>query len=150
MFSLARRARMHPIFAFGPTAIVLGISVVAAAAEPTQPPRAARSVHLAYVAPESTVFYNELTVEKSVPGSYSMACGFNHGYFGIQEQGKGQKVVIFSVWDPTKGDTPGAVPIESPGGTWGSVSSAAAAEIYDTWRITFDSRLGASGLLRAW
>jgi len=75
----------------------------------SQPPRAARSVHLGYPAPEAVAFYNELTVEKSVPGSYFMACGFRHGYFGIQELSGGRKVVIFSVWDPTQGDNPHAV-----------------------------------------
>ena len=52
-------------------------------------------------APEADAFYNELTVERSVPGSYFMACGFRHGYFGIQELPRGRKVVLFSVWDPT-------------------------------------------------
>jgi acetyl esterase/lipase len=75
-------------------------------------PRAARSVHLGYPAPAALAFYNEITVEQSVPGSYFMACGFNHGYFGIQEQGKGKKVVIFSIWDPTKGDNANTVPLE--------------------------------------
>ncbi|MCR4414681.1 MAG: DUF3472 domain-containing protein [Thermoguttaceae bacterium] len=88
---------------------LLAVSVVALAGEPSPPPRAARSVHLGYVAPEATAFYNELSVEKSVPGSYFMACGFNHGYFGIQELAGGKKVVLFSVWDPTKGDDPNAV-----------------------------------------
>jgi hypothetical protein len=74
------------------------------------PPRAARSVHLSYAAPKATLFYNELTVEKSVPGSYFMACGFRHGYFGIQEQGRGKKIVLFSVWDPGRGDNPNSVP----------------------------------------
>ena len=91
------------------TAAILGWSITAMAGESPQPPRAARSVHLGYIAPESSVFYNELTVEKSVPGSYFMACGFNRGYFGIQELGNGRKVVMFSVWDPTKGDDPSAV-----------------------------------------
>src|SRR4051812_38039876 len=77
-----------------------------------KPPRAARSIHLAYSAPEADAFYNELTVEKSVPGSYFMAAGFSHGYFGIQEKGRGEKVVIFSVWDPTKGDDAKKVPLE--------------------------------------
>ena len=49
-------------------------------------------------------------MEKSVPGSYFMACGFRQGYFGIQEQSGGRKVVIFSVWDPRHGDNPGQVP----------------------------------------
>jgi alpha-L-fucosidase 2 len=87
------------------------VSGFAAAGETkAPPPRAARSVHLGYEAPEAAVFYNELTVEKCVPGSYFMACGFSHGYFGIQEQGNGRKVVIFSVWDPTRGNNAGAVP----------------------------------------
>ena len=78
-------------------AVVLGWSVAALAGETPQPPRAARSVHLGYVAADAAVFYNEMTVEKSVPGSYFMACGFSRGYFGIQELGNVKKVVIFSV-----------------------------------------------------
>jgi hypothetical protein len=89
--------------------ILLGEAVLSMAGETFPQPRAARSVHLGYAAPEARVFYNELTVERSVPGSYFMACGFRHGYFGIQELGNGKKVVIFSVWDPTKGDDPNAV-----------------------------------------
>ena len=83
---------------------------VAARADEKLPPRAARSVHLSYAGPKADMFYNELTVEKSVAGSYFMACGFRHGYFGIQEQGQGRKVVLFSVWDPGKGDNPNQVP----------------------------------------
>ena len=75
-------------------------------------PRAARSVHLHYPAPAGDAFYNELTVEKSVPGSYFMACGFGHGYFGMQELSRGRKVVLFSVWDPTKGNDAKNVPLE--------------------------------------
>jgi hypothetical protein len=91
--------------------LIVAWAALAPAADPV-PPRAARSVHLRYSAPESEAFYNEVTVEKSVAGSYFMACGFNHGYFGIQEQSRGRKVVIFSVWDPTKGDDAKAVPLE--------------------------------------
>ena len=80
--------------------------------EPPPAPRAARSVHLHYPAPKADAFYNEMTVERSVPGSYFMACGFRHGYFGIQELSRGRKVVIFSVWDPTKGDDAQKVPLE--------------------------------------
>ena len=72
-------------------------------------PKAARSVHLGYQAPEGTIFTNTVTVEESVPGSYFMACGFARGYFGIQELGEGQKRVLFSIWDPTVGDNPNAV-----------------------------------------
>ncbi len=93
----------------GVLATALLLSPVSRAAESPAPPRAARSVHLGYPAPEAVLFYNELTVEKSTPGSYFMACGFNHGYFGIQELSDGKKVVIFSVWDPTRGDDPTAV-----------------------------------------
>ncbi len=96
--------------------LVLSLPTFAADPAPTdKPPRAARSVHLAYPLPQGTqadAFYNEMTVDQSVPGSYFMAAGFNHGYFGIQEQARGQKVVIFSVWDPTKGDDAKKVPLE--------------------------------------
>lgn len=75
-------------------------------------PRAARSVHLGYPAPEAELFYLEMVVDESTPGSYFMTCGWNTGYFGIQELSKNRKVAIFSVWDPTTGDRPEAVKTE--------------------------------------
>lgn len=73
------------------------------------PPRAARSVHLQWQAPESDAFYLEMTVAATTGGSYFMACGWSGGYFGIQQLRDGKTVAIFSVWDPTKGDDPKAV-----------------------------------------
>lgn len=73
--------------------------------------RAARSVHLGYAGMEGDVFYNECVVEKSVVGSYFMACGWDTGYFGIQQL-RDKNVAIFSVWDPTVGDDPNAVKSE--------------------------------------
>lgn len=76
-------------------------------------PKAARSVHLRYDAKDGDLFYNELTVEQSTSGSYFMACGWNTGYFGIQQlDASTNKVVIFSVWDPTRGDNANKVPLE--------------------------------------
>lgn len=95
--------------------LLMGKTKPVAAADAVNPaisPNAARSVHLGYPAPDGVLFYNEATVEESVPGSYFMACGFQRGYFGIQELGNGKKVVIFSVWDPTTGDNPNAVKLE--------------------------------------
>lgn len=73
---------------------------------------ACRSVHLAYPAPEGTAFYNEVSVEKSAPGTYFCANGFNAGYFGIQELYDGKKLVIFSIWDPGDQNDPNAVHTE--------------------------------------
>ena len=82
----------------------------AQAASPTTQPRAARSVHLWYPAPPATLFYNEVTVDESHPGTYFCSSGFNHGYFGIQElAGPDDKVVIFSVWDPGNQNDPRSV-----------------------------------------
>ncbi len=61
---------------------------------------ACRSVHLGYPGSEGDTFYCEAKVEQSAPGSYFMVCGFNVGYFGIQELANSKKVVLFSVWDP--------------------------------------------------
>ncbi|MBI3857749.1 MAG: DUF3472 domain-containing protein [Planctomycetes bacterium] len=87
----------------------LSLLVLLAAA---QDPKAARSVHLGWTAPEATDFHLAMTVEESTPGSYFMACGWNTGYFGIQELAKGDKIALFSVWDPSKGDDAKAVPAE--------------------------------------
>jgi hypothetical protein len=89
------------IAAIGSTSLLQGDDAV--------PPRAARSVHLSYIAPPAVSFYGEVTVEKSVPDSYFQVCGFNGGYFGIQEHDHGKKVGIFSVWDTAKGNDPKAV-----------------------------------------
>jgi hypothetical protein len=65
---------------------------------------------LAYPAPEGLSFYNEVVVQDSVNGSYFMACGWDTGYFGIQQLDRpDDRVVLFSVWDPTEGDDPNKV-----------------------------------------
>lgn len=93
--------------------LMLACALSASAAEPEKQPSAARSVHLWYAAPESALFYNEVTVQESHPGSYFCACGFQGGYFGIQElSGPDDKVVIFSVWDPGDQNDPGSVPAD--------------------------------------
>lgn len=90
-------------------AILCGLSSGSFGAEA---PRAARSVHLGFVGAEGDAFYNECVVEKTTDGSYFMVCGWDTGYFGIQQLRGDRKVAIFSVWDPTRGDDPNAVKSE--------------------------------------
>ncbi len=70
---------------------------------------ACRSVHLHYPAAEGVAFYNEVAVDTSARGTYFMVCGFDVGYFGIQELGDGKKVILFSVWDASDKNDPNAV-----------------------------------------
>lgn len=70
--------------------------------------RACRSVHLTYAAGEGGAFYNEITVDASAVGTYFAVCGWNKGYYGIQELSNGKKCLIFSVWD-SRQDDPKAV-----------------------------------------
>ena len=70
---------------------------------------ACRSVHLGYPAPVGIAFYNEVTVEQSAEGTYFMVCGWDKGYFGMQELSNGKKVVLFSVWDPGEQNDPKVV-----------------------------------------
>mgnify|MGYP001104599941 CR=1 FL=1 len=65
---------------------------------------ACRSVHLVYPGAKGTAFYNEVTIRKSAVGTYFMVCGWNKGYFGLQELGNGRKLLIFSVWDSNQND----------------------------------------------
>eukprot|EP00931_Biecheleriopsis_adriatica_P103058 TRINITY_DN77947_c0_g1_i1.p1 TRINITY_DN77947_c0_g1~~TRINITY_DN77947_c0_g1_i1.p1 ORF type:complete len:427 (-),score=65.31 TRINITY_DN77947_c0_g1_i1:261-1541(-) len=71
--------------------------------ESESPFKAARSVHLwwkpAREPADVTTFCNAIQVLRSTPGSYFMACGFDGGYFGIQEMMDGSRRVLFSVWD---------------------------------------------------
>ena len=90
---------------------VVTLAVLSAAFVDAGPERlACRMVHLWYRVEPSRAFYNEVTVEKSANGTYFATCGWDRGYFGIQELPDGKKVVIFSVWDPAAGDDPAAVP----------------------------------------
>lgn len=91
---------------------VLLLVVAQMASLAAEGPRAARSVHWGWLAPESELFTTSMIVDESTSGSYFMACGWNTGYFGIQDLGDGKKVIIFSVWDPTKGDDPNVVKAE--------------------------------------
>src|SRR5262249_44166893 len=71
---------------------------------------ACRSVYLGYASAEGETIYNEVTVDQSAPGTYFCVCGFERGYFGIQELADGKKLVIFSVWDPGSQKDPNSVP----------------------------------------
>ncbi|AMV38337.1 DUF3472 domain-containing protein [Planctomyces sp. SH-PL62] len=65
---------------------------------------ACRSVHLGYPAGAGTAFYNEVTIRESAVGTYFMVCGWDKGYFGLQELADGKKLLIFSVWDSESND----------------------------------------------
>lgn len=100
---------MKPALALSAAAILALFAGRTAPADEKLAGIACRSVHLQYEAPAAQAFYNEATVESSAPGTYFCVCGFNHGYFGIQELANKKKVVIFSVWDPGKQDDPNAI-----------------------------------------
>lgn len=100
--------RIYRTFCGWCSTLILGLALTNQAGD-LQQIRAARSVHLRYPAPDAQLFYNEVVVEDSVNGSYFMACGWNTGYFGIQQlDGPSDRVALFSVWDPTQGDDPNA------------------------------------------
>ncbi len=84
--------------------LALSATVIPVRAEAQEESRACRSVHLRYTAGEGVAFYNEVTVDQSAPGTYFCACGWDKGYFGIQELANGKKLVIFSVWDSKQND----------------------------------------------
>ncbi len=73
---------------------------------------ACRSVHLSFYAIDPVAFYQEVTVEKSAPGTYFMVCGWSRGYFGMQELASGKKIILFSVWDSPE-DNPEAAPLSA-------------------------------------
>lgn len=74
------------------------------------------SVHFRYPIPEEskkpTYFYNEIVVPEGedVIGSYYMANGFAHGYFGIQVNSEKERRILFSVWSPYDTQDPSEIP----------------------------------------
>jgi hypothetical protein len=96
------------------TAVALLLTTIpftsAARADERLKDRACRSVHLWWQpAAPGAAFYNEVTVDRSAEGTYFMVCGWNAGYFGIQELANGRKLVLFSVWDPGQQNDPKSV-----------------------------------------
>lgn len=74
------------------------------------------SVHLRFPIPEESekplYFYNEIEVPEGqdILGSYFMANGFSHGYFGIQVNSEKERRVLFSVWSPYDTQDPREIP----------------------------------------
>lgn len=74
------------------------------------------SVHLNYPMPSESkkpiYFYNEIKVPEGedVVGSYFMADGFSHGYFGMQVNSENERRVLFSVWSPYDTEDPEDIP----------------------------------------
>lgn len=74
------------------------------------------SVHLRYPIPETSkkthYFYNEIEVPEGgdVIGSYFMANGFAHGYFGMQVNSERERRILFSVWSPFDTQNPDEIP----------------------------------------
>ena len=56
--------------------------------------------------PEAAVFYNEVTVEQSTPGTFFRVCGFGNGYFGLQELDDGRKGALFLIGEPASQKDP--------------------------------------------
>ncbi|MDP1796638.1 MAG: DUF3472 domain-containing protein [Planctomycetaceae bacterium] len=71
---------------------------------------ACRSVHLGYPKAEGVAFYNTCRPITSAPGTYFSVCGWDAGYYGIQELANGDKLALFSIWDSEKND-PNAAPV---------------------------------------
>ncbi|WP_337175244.1 DUF3472 domain-containing protein [Paludisphaera sp.] len=88
-------------------AAMLATTTLAARADERLEGIACRSVHLGYPGEAGSAFHNEITVRESAPGTYFMVCGWDKGYFGIQELANGKKLIIFSVWD-SESDDPNA------------------------------------------
>lgn len=75
------------------------------------------SVHLRFDVPqekEALYFYSEIEVPQGedVIGSYYMANGFAHGYFGIQVNSPTERRILFSVWSPFETQDPSEIPEE--------------------------------------
>lgn len=73
------------------------------------------SVHLRFDVPqekEALYFYSEIEVPEGedVIGSYYMANGFAHGYFGIQVNSPTERRILFSVWSPYDTQDPNDIP----------------------------------------
>ncbi len=79
-----------------------GVALAMGPSGEEQAARQARSVHLQYRGWKgpAEVFYMETTVDVFCPGSYACVIAFDGGYAGVQELSNGERVAIFSIWEP--------------------------------------------------
>lgn len=98
--------------------VVLGSCLLGSAFSSAQTPeelkaRQCRSVHLnaSPIAPKAKALYVEVKPLDVANGTYFCASNFSHGYIGMQQISSGQRMIIFSIWDPvSKGDDQHAIP----------------------------------------
>lgn len=105
MRSLSRR-RWLQVAALGAT---VGWTIRGSHADEKLKDIACRSIHLGYPKAEGVAFFNTCRPITSARGTYFCVCGWDAGYYGIQELGNGDKVLLFSIWDSDK-DDPNAAP----------------------------------------
>lgn len=77
-------------------------------AQPSQPPhasanqnpKAACTVNLVYDAGQSDIYYIEMRIDETADNSSFMPCGWENGYFGLQQyNGEDKRAFNFSVWN---------------------------------------------------
>jgi hypothetical protein len=106
--------QVAPFFARAATTLLAALFLFAGPAQAANARKAALetgapSIHLRYKESDASTFYSEVTVKRSVPGTYFAVTGWHNGYFGLIEKGDGKKVLIFSVWG-SKNDNPQSTP----------------------------------------
>jgi hypothetical protein len=80
--------------------LLLLLAASTAAQSFTVIPKAARTVNLVYEVSEADVYYCEMVVEKTTDGSFFTACGWDNGFFGLQQyDGEDKRALIFAVWN---------------------------------------------------
>ncbi len=108
---------------------------------------AAPSVHLRYQATGTyKEFQNSVKPTISAKGTYFMVCGWNQGYYGIQQKSDGSKVLIFSLWD--NGSNLAQVTYKAPGvtaGRFGGEGTGAQSFYAYNWSVgtTYDFKVTA-------
>jgi hypothetical protein len=63
-------------------------------------PKAAATVNLVYDAPQADIYYSEIVVENTTDNSFFVPCGWQNGYFGLQQfDGENKRAFNFAVWN---------------------------------------------------
>lgn len=86
----------------GPGPQVTGLEADGDVRWTTSKRRNAASVHFRWPTPKDQDirwFYNEAAMVTDPIWSYTMACGFARGYFGMQVNSPTERRIIFSIWD---------------------------------------------------
>jgi hypothetical protein len=89
------------LIAFGDLSMLHAQLLKPSASSTNGPPKAAATVNLVYDAAQADIYYIEMRIDQTTDNSFFVPCGWENGYFGLQQfNGENKRAFNFAVSNP--------------------------------------------------